>query len=60
MPSSISSCWRCKWRTPTAPGASSRSMKSLGSSLSDTATAIGNYLASGRSIFSRYFAWAGC
>ena len=43
----------------TAPGASSRSMKSLGSSLSDTATAIGNYLASGRSIFSRYFAWGG-
>jgi predicted TIM-barrel fold metal-dependent hydrolase len=42
----------------TAPGTSSRQMKSLGSSLSDTATAVGNYLASGRSIFSRYFAWA--
>jgi predicted TIM-barrel fold metal-dependent hydrolase len=42
-----------------APDASSRVMKSLGTSLSDTATAVGNYLASGRSIFSRYFAWAG-
>ena len=42
-----------------APDASSRVMKSLGSSLSDSATAVGNYLASGRSIFSRYFAWAG-
>ena len=39
------------------PGASSRSLKSLGSSLSDTAGAIGAYLASGRSTFSRYFAW---
>jgi predicted TIM-barrel fold metal-dependent hydrolase len=40
-----------------APGASSRSMKSLGSSLSDAAAAVGAYIASGRSIFSRYFAW---
>ncbi len=40
-----------------APGASSRSMKSLGSSLSNAAAAVGAYIASGRSIFSRYFAW---
>ena len=40
------------------PGTSSRSLKSLGSSLSNTAGAIGSYLASGRSTFSRYFAWA--
>ncbi len=39
------------------PGASSRNMKSLGSSLGNTAAAIGAYLASGRSTFSRYFAW---
>ncbi len=39
------------------PGASSRGLKSLGSSLSNTAGAIGGYLASGRSTFSRYFTW---
>ncbi len=40
-----------------APSASSRSMKSLGSALSNTAEAIGSYLAGGKSMFSRYFAW---
>ncbi len=39
------------------PGASSRGLKGLGSSLNNTAGAIGNYLASGRSMFSRYFTW---
>jgi predicted TIM-barrel fold metal-dependent hydrolase len=42
-----------------APGASSRGMKSLGSSLSNAAAAVGDYIASGRSTFSRYFTWAG-
>ena len=45
-------------RGAPVPGASSRSMKSMGSSLSDAAEAIGAYLASGRSTFSRYFTWA--
>jgi predicted TIM-barrel fold metal-dependent hydrolase len=40
-----------------APGASSRSMKSMGSALSNAAEAIGGYLAGGKSVFSRYFAW---
>ncbi len=40
-----------------APGASSRGMKSLGSSLSNAAAAVGAYIASGRSTFSRYFTW---
>ncbi len=39
------------------PGASSRGLKGLGSSLSNAAGAIGGYLASGRSVFSRYFTW---
>ena len=39
------------------PGASSRGLKGLGSSLNNAAGAIGNYLASGRSMFSRYFTW---
>lgn len=40
-----------------APGASSRNMKGLGSALTNAAAAVGAYIASGRSIFSRYFTW---
>ncbi len=40
------------------PVPSSRGLKSLGSSLRNTAEAIAQFLAGGRSFFSRYFDWA--
>jgi len=40
------------------PGASSKSMKGLGTRLRHTADAIAQFVAAGRSYFSRYFDWA--
>jgi predicted TIM-barrel fold metal-dependent hydrolase len=42
----------------SAPASSSKSMKSLGSSLRNSAESIAQFLTSGRSAFSRYFDWA--
>jgi predicted TIM-barrel fold metal-dependent hydrolase len=42
----------------SAPVSSSKSMKSLGSSLRNSAESIAQFLTSGRSSFSRYFDWA--
>ena len=42
----------------SAPVSSSKSLRSLGASLRNSAEAIAQFLTSGRSAFSRYFAWA--
>jgi len=40
-----------------APAGATRSLRGSGSAFADTVEAIGNFLAGGSSVFSRYFAW---